>query len=1319
MWKNHKSFTLVVLLAALVILFVCPPPCMAGPGSGELISFTQPDGRVFQARILGDEFSNWVETAEGYTIIQNGSTQFWEYAVKESNGRLIGSGIIVDQVPITLPDTIMRGVRPDPHMTPTRSYNEMESSAAPWVNTPVSGSRNVLIILVSYADRSLSTTAASWNTSVFSTSAKAVAKFFNDNSFNNFSIVPVSHTQSGDPGVISVTLATNHPNYGGTFTFSQDQQLGNAALAQASSFIDFNLYDTNGDGILQTSELCIYFIHAGYERSGSTKTPNVWAHAWRTTATGLTAGSKNVQRWALNGELNNNDVQHPMGVIAHEMGHQICELPDLYDTNSHNGGLGNFSLMAGGSWGADTGEESGTTPVALDAWSREYLGWTVPQTSASGAVTLNPPLQSNTSAIKLVKTSFSTTEYFLMENRYPTGWDLGIRGKTGFGSTWQGGLLIIHVDNAVGSNAYVSGGHQGVMAEQASTAACNMLTTTCRGDKTTLFYSGNNSNWDSMTNPNSAFYNGTASDFSVTSISAPATGMTMTIGEGGVINGVCGSSNGQTFATAPTTNLCSAGTATAVSGSGPWTWSCIGSSGGSTASCSANKTGPHTTFTTGAYGNNANITDTLSIPGATSLTVTVTGNTEAGYDFIRIYNSSNVLQKSLSGYGINQTFTVTGSSINVVFTSDDSVTASGVTVTIVALPINGVCGSSNGQTFAMAPATNLCSAGTATAVSGSGPWTWSCTGSNGGSTASCSANKTGPRVTGVCGSSDGRTLTTAPTTNLCDAGTATAVSGNGPWTWSCTGSNGGSTASCLANKTGPPGIQIISPNGGESWTTGSTHAITWTSSNLHSASLIHIYLYNNDVWQQIAGPLSPFETSYSWVVPNTPATSSIVWVGNRVNNAWQFQDQNDQPFTITKTGSNAPLYFPHIDTSLPWQTEIAIINTSSDQTVTGALRGFSNDGQLIEAKAVTLFAHGRRQITVADEFTNHLNIGYIIFETDSATVQGYTKLYQAGIYRAAIPAVKVVNTSDIYISHIDSSAQWWTGLTLVNTTSETKNLTITFNNGVTVPYTLNPNQRRVFTIGSLLNQPLQPNIRSAVITNASGVIGLELFGSIGSATQMEGILLTDKTASTIYYPHVDSNGWWTGIVAYNPAESACTITITPYSAQGAPLSPSTLSIAGKGKYVGIVSELGLPAQTAWFKIDSTRPLSGFELFSTADGNQLAAYAESGGTGSKAGIFAKIEKNGGWTGIAFVNTEGGAASVTLTAYNDSGTVVATQVLPVGGHAKVVHYAEAIFMQDISGATYIAYSSDRNVVGFQLNGTLEGMMLDALPGLDGTN
>ena len=57
--------------------------------------------------------------------------------------------------------------------------------------------------------------------------------------------------------------------------------------------------------------------------------------------------------------------------------------------------------------------------------------------------------------------------------------------------------------------------------------------------------------------------------------------------------------------------------------------------------------------------------------------------------------------------------------------------------------VNGACGSANSQTFSSAPTSGLCSTGTPSSVSGSGPWSWTCTGSNGGSTANCSAQLSG------------------------------------------------------------------------------------------------------------------------------------------------------------------------------------------------------------------------------------------------------------------------------------------------------------------------------------------------------------------------------------------------------------------------------------------------------------------------------------------------------------------------------------------------------------------------------------------------
>jgi len=98
----------------------------------------------------------------------------------------------------------------------------------------------------------------------------------------------------------------------------------------------------------------------------------------------------------------------------------------------------------------------------------------------------------------------------------------------------------------------------------------------------------------------------------------------------------------------------------------------------------------------------------------------------------------------------------------------------------------------------VAPTSGFCNAGTPSSVTGSGPWSWKCTGANGGSDASCSAPKQGSGTNGQCGSANGVPVTAAPSSKLCSAGTPSSVSGTGPWTWTCAGANGGTTASCSA-----------------------------------------------------------------------------------------------------------------------------------------------------------------------------------------------------------------------------------------------------------------------------------------------------------------------------------------------------------------------------------------------------------------------------------------------------------------------------------------------------------------------------------------
>jgi len=230
-------------------------------------------------------------------------------------------------------------------------------------------------------------------------------------------------------------------------------------------------------------------------------------------------------------------------------------------------------------------------------------------------------------------------------------------------------------------------------------------------------------------------------------------------------NGVCGWSNGTTVSSTPSTNLCSAGTASYVSGSGPWNWTCSGSNGGYTAYCNAS-------LAVVAVNGSCGWADGTTVSSAPTTNLCTYGTAS-----------------SVSGSG-PWNWTCAGS--NGGYT--DYCNAS-----LAVVAVNGACGSSNGTTVSSTPSTNLCSFGTASSVSGSGPWNWTCNGSNGGTTVSCSASRAVSGTNGVCGTANGATVASVPTTNRCSIGTASPVSGSGPWNWTCAGSNGGITASCSAN----------------------------------------------------------------------------------------------------------------------------------------------------------------------------------------------------------------------------------------------------------------------------------------------------------------------------------------------------------------------------------------------------------------------------------------------------------------------------------------------------------------------------------------
>ncbi len=132
--------------------------------------------------------------------------------------------------------------------------------------------------------------------------------------------------------------------------------------------------------------------------------------------------------------------------------------------------------------------------------------------------------------------------------------------------------------------------------------------------------------------------NGTEYFFKVAAINSVGMGSYSSASSGvtpvaSLINGACGGSHLGTFTSAPTTDLCNAGTADSVTGSGPWNWTCSGSGGGSNASCSANvQTHAVTADASPAAGGTASCAPS-PVPHGGNTTCTAVANTGSGYAF--------------------------------------------------------------------------------------------------------------------------------------------------------------------------------------------------------------------------------------------------------------------------------------------------------------------------------------------------------------------------------------------------------------------------------------------------------------------------------------------------------------------------------------------------------------------------------------------------------------------------------------------------------------------------------------------------------------
>lgn len=347
-------------LALVCLLVLAASNAVAVYVEGQPVTITQPNSTTVQVFMFGDEFHHRLETAGGYTTVQDKSGWYCYAQLAFSGTRLVSSGISISQPPpIGCPLHL--------DITPEAQLQIRTDGAGEMFNRSVQPIYSGYVKGVTFVVDFLDVPAAS-----NAPTATEMSNFLNQIGYtgggNNGSLVDYYYDVSGGTlvylndvmtdasGGIFVYTAPHNRNYYVENEHNLPEQAIDAAIA---SGWDFSGYDSNNDGYIDAVNIC----YAG-EMQGGELNPH------RGTVSGRSAGGLDFMYYAL---MACGPLSLRIHTYAHETGHMLPAWPDLYSYGG-TAGIGDWALM--GKRGPSLGDQ--LNPPRPCAWSRMTAGWDVP-----------------------------------------------------------------------------------------------------------------------------------------------------------------------------------------------------------------------------------------------------------------------------------------------------------------------------------------------------------------------------------------------------------------------------------------------------------------------------------------------------------------------------------------------------------------------------------------------------------------------------------------------------------------------------------------------------------------------------------------------------------------------------------------------------------------------------------------------------------------------------------------------------------------------------------------------------------------------------
>ena len=500
---------------------------MALSFNGREFTFTQPDGSRIPVRGWGNQYYAVFETLDGFTIIQNQSTQFFEYAKLSDDGDTLEStGIPVGS---TIPPEISlsRKLRVNPGSAKKQAIEakkampkrqceiRREQAKAASLQSPVAGVEPApptqttigsfvgLCLLIEFPDDGGIIPQAEVERfcnqpgySGFQNNG-SVFDYFRDNSNGEF-----DYTNIVTPYYMAQKNRSYYTDERIPFPQRARELISEAIAHFDSQGFDFSPLTTDDNDNI----IALNIFYAGNRTNNWSK--GLWPHSSSLLAP-LTTNSGNK---ALDYQFTNIGDRLLLGTFCHENGHMICGFPDLYDTGFQSSGLGAYCLMSS--------EGDPKNPVQISAYLKYKAGW------ANSVKKITPgsniAISAGINDFYIYQNPNDPAEYFIIENRRASGRDASIPSQ---------GLAIWHIDES-GNNQneqMTLNQHYECSLEQSDNNFDLERRPYSYGDAQDLFSATTNRRFGNATFPDSKWWDGTPSGLEIIDISLPGATITLRV----------------------------------------------------------------------------------------------------------------------------------------------------------------------------------------------------------------------------------------------------------------------------------------------------------------------------------------------------------------------------------------------------------------------------------------------------------------------------------------------------------------------------------------------------------------------------------------------------------------------------------------------------------------------------------------------------------------------------------------------------------------------------------------------------------------------